>query len=150
MPAETFDHVDTKHFVWLAFLDLVAVCDQEFQVLGDGATVPIDDNNANEPDTLVYAGSRRPGSSLEIRDPVIVVEVLSPTSVSRDKTRKRRDYFSLPSVQHYLVVDPETRTALHFDRSNYESEGRLLTESDDADLAPTGFVLPIRRCFSRT
>lgn len=89
------------------------------------------------------------GSSLESPDPVIVVEVPSPTSGARDKVRKRADHFSLPSVAHHLVVDPQTRLVLHFDRASDGGEGRLLHEGDTVELAPTGLAPPDRRCFGR-
>lgn len=43
---------------------------------------------------------------MEVPNPIIVVEVLSPSSRKFDETVKGDDYFSLPSVQHYLIVDP--------------------------------------------
>ena len=148
MPSETFGHIDFKSFVWLALREAIADAGLELHVLGDGATVRIDTHNANEPDTSVYAGAKRAGSSIELPDPLIVVEVVSPTSGRRDRVRKRHDYFSLPSVEHYLVVEPEDRTVLHFDRANWQGEGRRLEEAETIDLNPPGLLLPVRRCFN--
>ena len=149
MPSETLGHIDVKSFVWLALRESVAASRRtDLHVLADGATVRIDENNANEPDALIYSGPKRADSEIEIPDPVIVVEVISPTSGPRDKVRKRQDYFSLPSVEHYLAIDFAARTVIHFDKSNWQSDGRLLGEADVADLSPPGLMLPIRRCFS--
>ena len=148
MPAETFGHIDVKAFVWLALREIIANSGLDLHVLSDGATVRIDPQNANEPDALVYAGPKRPENTIELSDPVIVVEVVPPTSGSRDKVRKRQDYFSLPSVAHYLVVEPEERVVLHFDRANWQGEGRRLDEPDTAELNPPGLRLPVRRCFN--
>ena len=41
-----------------------------------------------------------------------------------------------------------TRTVLHFDRTNWQTEGRVLGEADTVDLSPPGLMLPVRRCFS--
>ena len=147
MPSETFDHIDAKFFVCLALKQLVAGSGGTLHVLSDGATVRIDPHNANEPDALVYAGPKRPGRSIELADPIIVVEVVYPNSHSRDKVRKRQDYFSLPSVEHYLVVEPEGRAVLHFDRANWQGEGRRLGETDILELTPPGLRLPVQRCF---
>lgn len=35
---------------------------------------------------------------------MILVEVLSPDSGTRDRVTKLRAYFTIPSVQHYLIV----------------------------------------------
>ena len=151
MTSETLGHIDVKSFVWLALKQLVAATGRvDLHVLGGGATVRIDEHNANEPDGLVYAGPKRPDTELEVPDPIIVVEVVSPTSGARDRARKRHDYFSLPSVAHYLVVDPTTRTVLHFDRANWQQNGSRLGEEDVVDLKPPGISLPVRRCFSFT
>ncbi len=147
MPSETFDHIDVKAFVWLMFQELVEG-NAGLHVLGDGATVRIDDLNANEPDALIYAGPKRAGKSIELSDPLIVVEVDSPTSGRRDRIRKRQDYFSLPSVEHYLVVDPDDRTVTHFNRANWQGEGVQRTEAETVGLAPPGIILQVRRCFN--
>lgn len=147
MPSETLGHIDVKFLVCLAFKELAAASGAEVHALSDGATVRINPHNANEPDALVYTGPKKPDTELEVPDPVIVVEVVSPTSSARYKNRKRQDYFSLPSVAHYLVVDPTERTVRHFDRTNWRGEGRLLREADEADLTPPGLRLPFRRCF---
>jgi Uma2 family endonuclease len=48
---------------------------------------------------------------------VVVVEVLSPTTAHTDTSAKLIGYFRLPSVQHYLVIDPEGRTVTHHARA---------------------------------
>ena len=147
MPSESLGHIDVKFYVCLALKELIADAGLELHALADGATVRIDDDNANEPDALVYAGPKRADTELEVPDPVIVVEVVSPTSGKRDRVRKRQDYFSRPSVAHYLVVDPQDKTIQHFDRGNWQGDGRELTMADNVDLTPPGLALPVRRCF---
>ena len=50
-------------------------------------------------------------------DPIIVVEVVSPSSLARDAGAKLEDYFRLPSVQHYLILKTENRTIIHHQRA---------------------------------
>ncbi len=38
---------------------------------------------------------------------IVVVEVLSPSTAAIDHGRKLSNYFSLDSVQHYLILDPD-------------------------------------------
>ena len=150
MPFETLYHVRVKFFVCLALMEAVEASGLELHALSDGATVRIDPRNANEPDSLVHAGPERPGEDLEVPDPVIVVEVISPTSGQRDKVFKRADYFSLPSVAHYLIVDPVARTVQHLQRADQpDGDGRLLAESDTLILSPPGLKVDVRRCFGR-
>jgi Uma2 family endonuclease len=76
------------------------------QMLPDGMTVRVNDDTAYEPDALVYCGPRISPSALEVPNPIILVEVLSPSTRHIDAARKLGDYFRLPSVAHYLIVDP--------------------------------------------
>jgi len=57
------------------------------------------------PDVFVHCGP--PGHELYEDDAVIVVEVLSPDSLLRDRREKAAAYTRLPSLQAYLVVDPD-------------------------------------------
>jgi Uma2 family endonuclease len=112
-------------------------------VLPDGMTVRITDDTAHEPDALVYCGPEVPHDALEINNPIIVVEVLSPSTKHVDVGTKLPNYFSLPSVQHYLIVDPEPKrrlATLHARRT----DGTILTtiiRSGTVQLDPPGLLL---------
>ena len=69
----------------------------------DGMAVEIDNDTVYEPDALVRCGE--PLDDAVITDPLIVVEVLSPSSQARDAGVKLADYARLPSLRHYLLVD---------------------------------------------
>lgn len=149
MPPETLGQIRVKLYVTLVLTELAEPSGLELHVLADGVTVPITAGTANEPDALVYPGPRRPGGIVEIPDPLIVVEVVSPTSGLRDRKRKGADYFSLPSIEHYLIVDPSDRGVLHVTRASQADEGLQFGEADIVDLTPPGLRLPVSCCFSR-
>jgi len=75
----------------------------------DGMTVSIDAATVNEPDVLVRCGSRVPDATIRLDDPVVVVEVFSPSTRSRESGVKLIDYVRLPSVHHQLIVRIEDR-----------------------------------------
>ena len=83
----------------------------------DGLAVRIDDHTAYEPDALVYCGAGLPGETMVVSNPVIVVEVLSPTTAHSDTSANSFGYFRLPSVAHYLIIDPDARTVTHHSRN---------------------------------
>src|SRR5690348_6036188 len=62
-------------------------------MLPDGMTVRIDETTAYEPDALVYCGARLGSSAVEVPAPVIVVEVLSPSTRRIDASAKLAGYF---------------------------------------------------------
>jgi Uma2 family endonuclease len=80
-------------------------------------TVRIDNHTAYEADALVYCGERLKRGSMIVPNPVIVVEVLSPTTRHSDTSAKLIGYFKVTSVRHYLVIDPDARTITHHSRA---------------------------------
>lgn len=106
-------------------------------------TVRIDNHTAHEPDALVYCGSRLPDSSVEVPEPVIVVEVLSPSSRHIDAAAKLAGYFSLPSVRHYLIVDPDKPIVLHHARENGGAIVTRILTGGALRLDPPGLELTV-------
>jgi Uma2 family endonuclease len=51
----------------------------------DGATVRVDDRTVYQPDALVRCGPPLPDDAIEVADPIIVVEVVSPSSRGIDR-----------------------------------------------------------------
>jgi Uma2 family endonuclease len=113
------------------------------EALPDGAAVPIDDTTVYGPDALVRCGNRLPDTAVEVPDPVIVVEVLSPSTRSTDTGAKLVGYFRLPSVRHYLIIDAERRSVTHHHRSDTgEMQVRILREGA-LELDPPGLTLAV-------
>jgi Uma2 family endonuclease len=73
----------------------------------DDLAVRIPAGNVRRPDVTVECGQadRR---ELSVREPRVVVEVLSPSTMSFDRIRKLPEYQTIASVAHILLVDTET------------------------------------------
>ena len=112
MAPERIKHAKVKLAVAIALKAAVVRSGLPCHVLADGPTVRIDDHTAYEPGALVYYGQELPGDSLVVPNPVIIVEVLSPTTMHTDTSAKLIGYFKLPSVQHYLIIDPDACAAI--------------------------------------
>ena len=76
----------------------------------DGAGVEIGEDDDFEPDVMVHCGERLADDETKVPDPLIVVEMLSPSISATDRSKKREKYFRLPTVQHYLIVWADRRT----------------------------------------
>jgi Uma2 family endonuclease len=113
---ERVEHGEVKLAAAIALRAAVAHAGVDCYTLGDGITVRIDDHTAYEPDALVYCGARLPRGSMIVSAPVIIVEALSPATAHTDTSAKLIGYFKLPSVMHYLVLDPEARSVTHHTR----------------------------------
>lgn len=140
-------HVEVKHLVCTALRAAAARAGLACQVFADGMTVRIDPFTAYEPDAVVNGGAPIPRTALVVPEPVIVVEVVSPTSGSRDAGTKLADYVRLPSLTHYLIVRPEPATVIHHRRRGDGTLiARILTEGR-LDLAPPGLEVDVAAFF---
>ncbi|PPQ27170.1 Uma2 family endonuclease [Rhodopila globiformis] len=116
MAPERLAHARAKLHIARRLQDAIAAASLPCEVVIDGVAVQVDDTTVYEPDVLVRCGPPLPGETLRITDPLIVVEVLSPSSRSRDAGLKLADYFRIASLRHYLIVATETRTVIHHAR----------------------------------
>lgn len=146
--AQRLEHIQAKLAAALALKQAIGAAGRPCFAVGDGATVRISDKSAFEPDALVYCGEKLPGRSLEVPNPVIVVEVLSPDSEKRDMRDKLAGYFLVPSVEHYLILDPEDRLVIHHTRGTGEVRGTRLVRDGELRLDPPGLTLPVAAFFN--
>lgn len=107
--------------------------------------VPINATSAFEPDALLYLGAAISDNQLTAPDPVVVVEVLSPTTAHIDRGIKLTGYFSLPSLLHYLIVDPDTMSVTHHARTMDGTVSDATYSSGAIRLDPPGLTLDIDR-----
>ena len=67
------------------------------------------------PDVSVYCGQPElTDNNKTLLNPVVIIEVLSPTTRNYDQGEKFRLYRSIPSLQDYLLIDSERIAASHF------------------------------------
>jgi Uma2 family endonuclease len=143
MSPETAGHAETKAAVHAALLAALRARSLPCHALPDGMTVRIDESTAFEPDAIVYSGEKLPRSAIEVPNPLIVVEVLSPSTRQFDASIKLAGYFRLPSVAHYLIVDPTEPMIVHHSRG--QGGGiltRVVTEGV-ITLAPPGLEIAL-------
>jgi len=147
MSPETAGHADTKAAVYNALLTGVRTRRLPCHVLPDGMTVRIDETTAYEPDALVYCGQKLLPAAIEVPEPVIVVEVLSPSSRHIDLAVKLAGYFPLPSLANYLIVDPTRSLILHHSRTGDAILTRIVTEGAVV-LDPPGMDLALSEVYA--
>ena len=148
MPPERTGHIKIKYAVYLALLRAVQKAGLPCHVLGDGAGVRISQYVMHEPDALVYCGAELPNDAIEVPNPVIIVEVASPSTRKMDDTVKLNGYFSLPSVHHYLIVDPEGPPVIHHFRQADGTILRSLAHEGTLTLSPPGIELGVAQVFA--
>jgi Uma2 family endonuclease len=124
MAPERSGHALVKFDVARRMADAVERAGLPCEVYPDGMAVQIDDTTTYEPDALVRCGPKVPPDTLKLTDPIVVVEVLSPSTRARDNGEKLIGYFSVPSIQHYLLIRTEDLAVIHHSRN---PDGTILT-----------------------
>ena len=150
MAPKRAQHALVKARVWQALDAAVRGAGLRCQAFPDGMTVEIDDGTDYEPDAVVSCGDKVDRNAVAVPNPVIAVEVLSPSTGERDNTVKLDGYFRVPSVQHYLIFATDCVRVIHHRRW---TENRLLTSirrDGTLDLNPPGMEIAIADCYRDT
>jgi Uma2 family endonuclease len=112
-------------------------------VYTDGMTVVIDDEHAREPDAAVQCGVAFDPDTLILEAPIIVVEVTSPSSERNDLAEKLVEYFSVSSIQHYLIVNPIKKVVIHHARGRDGDIATRIASAGAINLTPPGIAVPV-------
>jgi Uma2 family endonuclease len=147
MSPERAAHWKVKFNAAIALRQAIQLASLNCHAVPDGATVRISQRTAFEPDALVYCGEEVPGNSLEVPNPVIVVEVLSPGTQMTDLRDKLRGYFTVASVHHYLIVDPEKQMVIHHARGQGDVLQTRLVSAGELRLDPPGLTVALASFF---
>lgn len=68
------------------------------------------------PDVMITCAPLDLQTKNGVRSPLLIAEVVSRTSSHRDHGFKMREYFQLPSLQHYLIVAQDLCFVQHYQR----------------------------------
>jgi Uma2 family endonuclease len=148
MAAERVGHANRKGDVYVALRDAIRAAGVPCQVLPDGVAVHVSDTTWYEPDVLVYFGPEAPTDDIRIENPMIVVEVESPSTKRLDAGGKLAGYFDVPSVVHYLIVTVADNRIVHHRR---QDDGTILTRivtSGPLLLDPPGLTVDLTEVLS--
>ena len=137
-------HGDVEYRVARALDTAIAKANMPCRFVLDSAAVPIDTRSLYQPDALVYCGEPVSPDALEIPHPVVVLEVLSPGNAATDLRDKLQGYFRVPSVQHYLIVDPDKRLVIHHARGEADVVATRFISEGSISLDPPGIELQVR------
>jgi Uma2 family endonuclease len=143
-------HARVKYLITKTLEAAIAEAGLALEVDVDGLGVKIDAQREYVPEVVVYPQGSVGDHDLFVARPVIVVEVLSPSSIKTDLTTKVAGYAHVGSIEHYLVADPDAHEVLHFRRagSGLQSPAGPVTAAL-LWLDPPGISLPVDACFPR-
>jgi Uma2 family endonuclease len=116
----------------------------------DGPAVRAPGLRQFQPDAIVACGEAIAGGDILIPDPIILVEVLSPSTMHIDVSVKLDGYFALPSVHHYLVISTEARIVVHHRRLEGSQILTHIHREGSITLDPPGLSIDMADIYART
>ena len=124
MAPERASHAGLKGEVYARLRESIRAERLACDAFVDGLGVRVGESTVYIPDVLVRCGPPLAGNETIAPDPVIIVEVLSPSTQSVDLGAKLAGYFRLDTVRHFVLVDPEQRLVIHHERTE---AGQIVT-----------------------
>lgn len=82
-----------------------------------------------------------------VRDPVVVFEVLSPSTAGDDRIVKAREYQATPSVLRYVMLEQDRISALVFIRSEDRWTHEILIANSVLALPEVGIEVPLAELY---
>ena len=147
MSPEKVQHVRIKTRIWAALDRAITTAGLDCEALGDGVTIEVDEDTDYEPDAVVNCGPPAPPDATAATNPVIVVEVLSPTTRAVDTSDKLADYFRVASIQHYLIVSARRREIIHHQRAGEAIVSRIVNLGS-IGLDPPGIAIDLAEIYA--
>ncbi len=141
-------HTRTKFATAMALHAAVRAAGLPCEVFTEGAGIQTDRDSLRVPDASVNCGILADNDTRTLPDPVVVVEVLSPSTEREDMVGKFRDYFRVPTIRHYLLLDPVARVVMHHARGEDGEVRTAILGSGVLRLDPPGFAVQVEALFA--
>lgn len=82
-----------------------------------------------------------------VTEPVVIFEILSPSTATNDFGVKNREYRDTPSVQHYVLLEQGHQAATVFSRMGEKWMGIVVTGDEILALPEIGIELPLEELY---
>jgi len=119
-----------------------------------GMRVQLSDNmdgtDKTKPDVVVRCGPTDPASETRnyITDPLVIVEVLSPSTMDYDRGDKLDFYKVIPTLRHIVIAYQDQMRIEHYRRVPGGWETDVLTNGDDVlRLEAVAFQMPVSQAY---
>jgi Uma2 family endonuclease len=117
---------------------------------GPGVAIGTEGDECRIPDVVVTCAAAIDETAYLVPEPVIVVEVASPSTRLADVNDKVEFYGGIASIHHYLVIEQDRRRIVYHGRgASGGLEPRIFREGEVA-LDPPGIVLTLDELYRDT
>lgn len=98
------------------------------------------------PDAFIVCTQVPRGTTI-VTDPVVVFEVLSPSTSYIDRIQKNREYRSTPSIQRYVLLEQTSRAVTVYSRQGESWTVDVLVDDAVLELPEVGVSVPLAELF---
>jgi Uma2 family endonuclease len=150
MPGTSILHNELCQMIWMLLRQQIAY--EKFSIATESVKVQI----SNEeiflyPDIVVGQKASNPGSTYLLKNPILIAEVLSDSTRRYDSTDKFIQYRKIDSLQYYLLVEPEKKVVIFYEKANDgDWVGKTFTEdAEEVKLPQLNASLKLGEIYNR-
>ena len=98
------------------------------------------------PDAFVMCSPMVRGATV-VTDPVVVFEVLSPSTATTDRIIKNQEYRDTPSIQRYVMLEQDQQAATVFARAGDDWVGHVMSGDVLLAMPEIGIEVPLAELY---
>ena len=98
------------------------------------------------PDAFILC-TPKPNHVYDVDDPVVVFEILSPTTSRTDRIVKTREYGATPSIRRYVLLEQDSIAATVFARHGDDWAAHVVTDEDTLAIPEVNVSLPLAELY---
>ena len=109
---------------------------------GSDLKILVGENSCRYPDGMVVCSPVAPNATT-VPDPVVIFEVLSPSTAAKDRIVKAREYHATPSVKRYVLLEQDLIGGTVHVRAQDGWRVLVLKHDDPLDMPEIGLAIPL-------
>jgi Uma2 family endonuclease len=90
------------------------------------------------------------GSDDVVPEPVVVIEIISPSTAREDRGRKKLDYFATPSIHQYAIVEQDERLIDLYTRTDAGWMDEVVVDDGTLNLSAIGVAISLDAIYEDT
>ena len=113
---------------------------------GSDLKIRTSEDHIRYPDGFVTCTAGENASTM-VSDPVVIFEVLSPSTAATDRIAKAREYQAMPTVQRYVLIEQDRIGATVYIRAAGDWKHQILIDDSMLALPEIGVELPLAELY---
>ena len=104
-------------------------------------------NSVRYPDAFVVCSPVRDKATV-VSDPVVVFEIISPSTSGVDRIIKNQEYRDTPSIRRYVILEQDRQAATVFSRDHGNWAGHVMAGETDLAMPEIGISIPLAELYT--